>query len=483
NLLFLLRYWNRTNSEEALSMVEKTLDAMRNGGIYDHLGYGFHRYSTDPEWKVPHFEKMLYDQALIAMAYTEVYQATRKPKYAETVQEIFTYVLRDMTDSSGGFYSAEDADSEGEEGKFYVWDTKEINSILDGTAADLFNSVYTLSAEGNFTDEATGQKPGTNILYRSRGLQDIVSDLNIDEESSLEILENAREILFTTREERVHPYKDDKILTDWNGLMIAALSKGGRVLDKPEYIRAAQKTVTFIIANMMDSNGKLLHRYRERSAAINGNVDDYAFLIWGLLELYEATFNTQHLKMALILQDYLTEHFWDETEGGFYFTADNAEKLLIRQKEIYDGAIPSGNSVAMQNLLRLGRITSQPDLENMAAQIGRTFSSQVKQTPLGYTQLMSAVGFGVGPSYEIVIAGEINAQDTQAFLTAIRTQYMPNKVVLVRPTEDAPIVAIAPFTKNQNMIGGKATVYVCQNYACNLPTTDVAELVAQLGSK
>ena len=483
NLLFLLRYWNRTNSEDALTMVEKTLDGMRDGGIYDHIGYGFHRYSTDPDWKVPHFEKMLYDQAMIAMAYTEAYQATRKQRYAETVREIFTYVLRDMTDSSGGFYSAEDADSEGEEGKFYVWDAKEINSLIDGAAADLFNSVYTVSPEGNFIDEATGERPGTNILYRSKALQDIISEMNITEESSLEILENARDILFTAREKRIHPHKDDKILTDWNGLMIAALSKAGRVLDKPEYIRAAEKTVSFINANMIDSDGKLLHRYREGSAAINGNVDDYAFMIWGLLELYEATFNAQYIKTALTLQDYLTEHFWDETGGGFYFTADNAEKLLIRQKEIYDGAIPSGNSVAMQNLLRLGRITSQPELENMAAQIGRTFSSQVTKAPLGYTHLMSAVDFGVGPSYEIVIAGEINAQDTNILLTAIRMQYMPNKVVLVRPAKDAPIVALSPFTKNQNMIDGKATVYVCQNYACNLPTTDVAELIAQLVSK
>ncbi len=485
NLSFLLRYWKRSDNKEALDMVEKTLQAMRQGGIYDHIGFGFHRYSTDAEWFLPHFEKMLYDQAMIAMAYIEAYQATGKEEYKKTAREIFTYVLRDMTSQEGGFYSAEDADSEGEEGKFYLWTEGEIRQILGKDEADLFIRVFNVEKGGNFREEATGKGTGRNILYLRRSLPEIASQLKISESELESRLETARQKLFEMRERRVHPHKDDKILTDWNGLMIAALAKGAQVFGEPRYAEAAQRAVDFIFKNMRKPDGRLLHRYRDGQANIEGNLDDYAFLIWGLIELYESTFDANYLKSAIDLNSSLIKHFWDNKGGGFYFTADDSESLIVRQKEIYDGATPSGNSVAMLNLLRLGRITANPDLEEKASKIGHAFSNMVRQFPGVFTQLMVALDFALGPSYEVVIVGNSQSEDTKAMLNAIGRQFVPNKVVLLRPTEkESPdITRIAGFTKNQSSLGSKATAYVCLNYVCNLPTTDINKMIELLSAK
>jgi uncharacterized protein YyaL (SSP411 family) len=473
NLLFLLRYWKRTGDGKALDMVEKTLRTMRCGGIYDHIGYGFHRYSTDAKWLVPHFEKMLYDQALLAAACIEAYQATRKEEYARTAREIFTYVLRDMTAQEGGFYSAEDADSEGEEGKFYLWTYDEINQVLTTEEAELFTKLFNIKADGNFRDEAAGRKTGRNIPHLTESAEETAS---LDASAELQqSLESIREKLFNHRNKRIHPHKDDKILTDWNGLMVAALAEGTRVLDQPEYAAAAKRAVDFIVGRMSTPDGGLLHRYRDGEAAVSGHLDDYAFLIHGLLELYETTFETGYLKKALQLNEYLLKHFWDDKNGGFYFTADDGEELPVRQKEIYDGAIPSGNSVAMMNLLRLGRITANHDFEEKAAGIGRAFFENIQQLPSAYTRLMTAVDFAVGPSYEVIITGYAQAGDTGKMLQAVRQEYIPNKIVIFVPaTPDASdIRQIAPYTANQSPIGGKATAYVCVNYKCNLPATDV----------
>jgi len=485
NLLFLLRYWKRTNNEKALEMVEKTLQGMRRGGIYDHIGFGFHRYSTDSEWLLPHFEKMLYDQAMLAMAYTEAYQATGKEEYRKTAREIFTYVLRDMTAPEGGFYSAEDADSEGEEGKFYLWTEEEIRQVLGSEEADLILKVFNIEKNGNFMEQATGKRAGANILHLRKSLTEIASELKMSEQDLQKHLETARQKLFTYREKRIHPHKDDKILTDWNGLMIAAFAKGARVFDEPRYAEAAKATVDFILKNMRKSDGRLLHRYRDGQAALPAQVDDYAFLIWGMLELYETIFEVRYLQTALDLNRDLMKHFWDDNNGGFYFVADDGENLLVRQKEIYDGAIPSGNSLAMLNLLRLGRITANYDFEEKAARIGRAFSRNVKQSPSAYTQLMVAVDFGVGPSYEVVIAGNSQAEDTKEMLKAIRTQFIPNKVVILRPTEqESPdIDRLAEFTKSQASIDGRATAYVCLNYNCKFPTTDITKMLDLLNVK
>jgi len=485
NFLFLLRYWKRTGDAKALEMVERTLQAMRRGGMYDHVGFGFHRYSTEPTWLVPHFEKMLYDQALLAMAYTEAFQATGKEEYEKTAREIFTYVLRDMTSASGGFYSAEDADSEGEEGKFYLWSEKDIRQALGKEDADLFVKVFGVQSGGNFTEQSTGNKPGTNILYLSKPLRETAADLKLPEQQLRNRLELSRQKLFAVREKRIHPGKDDKILVDWNGLMIAALAKGAQAFNEPKYLEAAMRAADFIQRNVRTSDGRLLHRYRDGQANIKAHAEDYAFLIWGLLELHEATFQINYLRAALDLNNELLKHFWDANRGGFYFSADDGEALQVRSKEIYDGAIPSGNSVAMLNLLRLGRITANTDFEQKAAAIGRAFSGEIKSSPSASTQLMVALDFGIGPSYEVVIAGGSQAEDTRAMLNALRIGFIPNKVVLLKPTDqkEPEITRLAAFTKYQSSRDGKATAYVCLNYNCKLPTTEINKMLDLLAGK
>jgi uncharacterized protein YyaL (SSP411 family) len=487
NLFFLLRYWKRTGSEKALKMVERTLIAMCLGGIYDHVGFGFHRYATDREWLVPHFEKMLYDQAMIALAYIEAFQATGNKVYEETVREIFTYVLRDMTSPEGGFYSAEDADSEGVEGKFYLWSHEELEEVLSPGEAELIIKLFNVQKEGNFVDSATGERPGTNILNLKRPVKEIAPELDTTEEELEARLEGARKKLFDCREKRVRPHKDDKVLTDWNGLMIAALAKGAEALGEPRYAEAAAKAAAFIFEKMRtgDKEARLLHRWREGESAVGGFLDDYAFFIWGLIELYEATFEVEYLKRALELNGVLIERFWDEKGGGFYFTSNDAEDILVRNKNVYDGAVPSGNSVAMGNLLRLGRISADSALEEKAAAIGRAFSTSVNQSPFAYTQLLCAVDFAAGPSYEVVIAGETDAKDTKAMLKALGAHFLPNKVVLLRPgeVESPEIIDIANFTKDQVCINGRATAYVCSNYSCKHPTTDKGKLLELLGAK
>jgi len=482
NLLFLLRYWKRDGNKAALDMVEKTLQTMRRGGIYDHVGFGFHRYSTDSQWLVPHFEKMLYDQAMLAMAYTEAYQATGKEDYGKTAREIFTYALRDMTAPEGGFCSAEDADSEGEEGKFYLWTQEEVRQAFGNEEADFVARVFNIEKDGNFLEQATRRRSGVNILHLRKTLGELASDLNLSQQDLQAHLEVIRQELFACREKRVHPMKDDKILTDWNGLMIAALAKGAQAFDEPEYAEAACRAADFILGNMRKPAGRLLHRYRDGQAGVEANLDDYAFLVWGLIELYEAIFDARHLEVALELTSDMVRHFWDEDGGGLYLTPDDGESLFVRKKEIYDGAIPSGNAVAMLNLLRLGRMTATSTLEEKAARIGSAFSGSVKQSPSAHTQLMVALDFGIGPCYEVVIAGNAQAEDTKAMVKALRTRFLPNKVVLLNPGErESPEIAkLAEFTKNQSSIEGKATAYVCLNYNCKLPTTDIGKMLELL---
>ena len=484
NLLFLLRYWKRTRDRKALDMVEKTLQAMRYGGIYDQVGFGFHRYSTDRRWLVPHLEKMLYDQALISMAYIEAFQATGKEEYAQSANEIFDYVLRDMTAPDGGFYSAEDADSEGEEGKFYLWTYAEITQILTPDEADLSTKVFNIRQNGNFADETPGSQLGRNILHLTKPLKEIASELNVLELELREHLESIRRKLFAYRNKRIHPNKDDKILTDWNGLMAAALAMGARVLIEPRYTASAEQSIGFIFDKMFSTEGQLLHRYRDGEAALPAHLDDYAFLIQAMLELFETTFDVDYLKKALKLNEYLLKHFWDDKNGGFYFTADDGEHLLIRQKEIYDGAVPSGNSIAMLNLLRLARMTANYDLEQKASKIGRAFFDKVRKSASAYTQLMIAVDFAVGPSYEVVIAGDPQAGDTGKMLRTVQQEFIPNKVVIFVPagSDSSDIKHIAPFTRNQSTIEGKATAYVCVNYTCKLPTTNLDTMLSSLNS-
>ena len=485
NLLFMLRYWKRAGKEVALSMVEKTLQTMRAGGIYDHVGFGFHRYATDAKWVVPHFEKMLYDQAMLAVAYVEAFQATNRKEYRDTASEIFTYVLRDMTSPEGGFYSAEDADSEGEEGTFYLWTAYEIRNVLGKKDAELIIKAFNIE-ESKITKKGGHEDLSGRILHLTEPLNVIATQFKMDENELRKIVDESLKKLFVEREKRIHPHKDDKILTDWNGLMIAALAQAARVFGEDKYAEAAKKAVNYILDNMRHKSTKrLLHMYRDDETSLLAYVDDYVFLIWGLLELYETTFDVTYLKTAMELNTELIDHFQDEKDGGFYFTADDSEKLLIRQKEFYDGAIPSGNSVAMLNTLRLARICADDKLEGIASGISSTFSKIVGQSPSAYAQFMVGLDYMFGPSYEIVVVGDAAADDTKNMLKAIRSHFVPNKVVLFKPDneENPAIVKYARFVKDQKSINNKATAYICLNYSCKAPTTDINKMLELIKAK
>jgi hypothetical protein len=474
-LAFLLRYWKRTAEAYALDMVETTLRAMRRGGIYDHIGFGFHRYATDAQWLVPHFEKMLYNQALLLMLYTEAYQATGKELYAQTAREIATYVLRDMTAPEGGFYSAEDADSEGGEGKFYLWTAAEIRDLLGEADAALFLRVFDISPAGNFRE-------GANILHLTADLQTLAVALQMPERELRGRLEVSRQRLFAARQQRPHPFKDDKILTDWNGLMIAALAKAGRVLEEPTYVAAARRAADFVLQTLRDHQGRLVKRYRAGEAGLSAHINDYAYVIWGLLDLYEAVFDVRYLQTAITLQKLMLQYFWDDTQGGFFYTASDGEPLLARTKAIRDLALPSGNSVAALNLLRLERMTANTNFARKASALLQAFSAQVAQYPSFHTMLMSALDFALGPAFEVVISGTPGSPDTLAMLRALRRPFLPNKVVIFRPGDilTPPIVRLAPYTRFQRPLHGKATAYVCQNYICDKPTTDPQAMLAAL---
>ncbi|MGZ4857554.1 MAG: thioredoxin domain-containing protein, partial [Methanobacteriaceae archaeon] len=320
HIFFLLRYWKRTGTKYALEMVEKTLIALQQGGIYDQIGYGFHRYSVDPQWLVPHFEKMLYDQALLAIAYTEVYQATGKNIYRETAEQTLEYLLRDMQSPEGGFYSAEDADSEGVEGKFYLWKREEILKVLGDEEGELFCQVYQVKEKGNFAEEATGRNTGQNILHLKGSLEESAGELGIETRELKRKLERSRDKLFQWREKRLRPQRDDKVLADWNGLVIAALSYAGLVYQQANYVGKATEAADFVLSHMCHHK-RLWHRWRDGEPAVDGNLDDYAYLIWGLLELYQSTFKAEYLESALKLNQTLMDHVWDVKDGGFFFTA------------------------------------------------------------------------------------------------------------------------------------------------------------------
>ncbi|MEE9369813.1 MAG: thioredoxin domain-containing protein [Pontiella sp.] len=465
-LVFLLRQ----GEKDGINAAEHTLEEMRKGGIFDQVGFGFHRYSTDSDWLVPHFEKMLYDQALLAIAYTEAYELTGKPIYKRVTEEILTYVLRDMTTSGGGFYSAEDADSEGEEGLFYIWDTTELKTLLGDDAA-FVSEVWNITDEGNFKDESTGQKNGKNIPH----LSDLPNSANGER------ISKSTEMLFDVREKRIHPLKDTKVLTDWNGLMIAAFAKAGRAFGNQKYIDAAIKANAFVESDMTIESSILWHRWREGDKLVQGHLEDYAFMIFGLLELYESTFDIHYLEMALKYNDILSKSFIDEVNGGYFMTADSAEELIVRPKEFYDGAIPSGNSVQMLNLLKLARLTGRSDMEEQAAQVGKAFGSMMNRSPSNFSQALIALQFAKGEPVEIVVVGNRKDDTTKQMLAFINSVYKPGKVVLLKdPTETEAMNVLAPFTKEQSMVDGKTTVYICRNFACEQPINSMEELKSKL---
>jgi|WetSurMetagenome_2_1015567.scaffolds.fasta_scaffold08423_1 uncharacterized protein len=472
NLFFLLRYWYRTGDQHALQMVEETLKAMRQGGIYDHVGFGFHRYSTDARWLVPHFEKMLYDQALMAIAYIETFQATGKEEYGRTAGEILDYVLRDMTAPEGGFLSAEDADSEGEEGKFYLWTAQELKESLDSEDFRLLIRLFDVHEGGNFEKER-------NILRLRSSPDDAAAVLKISLPDLRDRMERLRTGLFLTREKREHPLKDDKILTDWNGLMIAALARASQALagaKASEYERAAIKAADFILQEMMTADGRLLHRYRI-GAGIAAGLDDYAFLIWGLLDLYETVFDARYLKKALELHEAMMEHFWDkeQDQGGLFFSPDDGEDLLLRKKEYYDGAFPSGNSIAMHNLLRLMHLTGRTDLEEMAWKLA---NGAPRTSGFGQSMLLCSLDYALGPTSEVALLGSREDATIAEMLRTMRSRFLPNKsTVLVHGEE---IREIVPFTRSLPQDSGTAAARVCTDHVCSLPVPGPKELMMLL---
>jgi len=471
HLTFLLRWQKRHQDPQAADMVAKTLEAMRRGGIFDHLGFGFHRYSVDERWLVPHFEKMLYDQAMLAMAYLEAYQALGKENFAGTAKEIFTYVLRDLTSPEGGFYSAEDADSEGREGLFYLWTPAEAMKYLGPEAGNLFCRYYGITPEGSFEN-------GLSIPHADLSPEAFADREKIPVSDLKQNLAASREKLFQIRTRRVHPLKDDKILTAWNGLMIAAFAKGFSALQDPAFSAAAEKAANFILRRMRTASGRLQRRYRLGHIAFPGYLDDYAFFIWGLVELYEATFNPRYLAAAMELQRIQIDLFWDETSSCFFMTPKDGEELIARPKDLYDGAVPSGNSVAFLNLLRLGRMCGNPEWEKMGDRMIRGFAGSFGDYPMAYTHLMIGLDFLLGPTQEILIAGDPQNPAVREAMAYLQQKFLPFKVLLFWPHGEAAreISTLCPFLQAVMPPEEGVSIHICEGYSCKTPIKNFADL-------
>jgi len=469
NLSMLLNYWYRTGEEKALDMVKTTLDAMASGGIYDHLGGGFHRYSTDAQWLVPHFEKMLYDQALISYAYLQAYQVTGNRNYAKVARETLDYVLRDMTDSKGGFYAAEDADSEGEEGTFYLWKPEEVKSVLRARDAEIFNACYGVTEKGNFEE-------GNSILNVNVSVEQVAEKFKENKSVIEDILSRSRGKLLEHRAQRTRPHLDDKVITAWNGLMISSFAYGGAVLDEPQYIDAAEKSANFLLSTLR-KDGRLMRFYRDGQVVDPAYLNDYAFTILGLLDLYQATFNPQWLDEAQTLADNMLELFGDENKGGLYFTGSDAEELIVRKISAEDGVIPSGNSAVALGLLKLSKLTMNSKYASRAEHIIEAFSSQLSDYPAYSSFLVAAYSFMLGPAREIVIVGDDNAEETKEMLYLLNKTYLPDAVILLNTPEHRPqLENLSPFVAGQVAIEGKTTAYVCGNFTCKEPVHSKEQL-------
>ena len=488
---FLLRYHARTKNREALDMVLLTLREMAKGGMNDQLGGGFHRYSVDERWFVPHFEKMLYDQAQLAIANIEAFQISGEPQYAETARRTLDYVLRDMTHPEGGFYSAEDADSVIDpeepkikgEGAFYIWTDEEIRARVPAPAADWFCYRNGVAEGGNVANDPHQEFTNRNILYQAFTVEETAQQFSKTPEEIHAGLAEAQRTLLAARSERVRPHLDDKILTAWNGLMISAFALAGSVLEEARYGEAARRAAEFVVARMYDpATGVLLRRFREGEAAIPGFLDDYAMFAQALLDLYEAQFDRRHFELALMLTEKQKALFEDAEKGGFFSTTQNASDLVMRVKEDYDGAEPSGNSIALQNLLRLERFTNHRDFRESADRALAAFSPRLTAGPVTLPQMLSAVEFRLGGSREIVLAGRPDSPELLALLHALRSKFVPNKVVLMADTEASgnPFGAGNPALEGMRPVDGRAAAYVCRNYACELPVTDPAAFSALL---
>ena len=467
---FLLRYYLRSENSQALEMVELTLDRMAEGGIYDQLGGGFHRYSTDTFWLVPHFEKMLYDNALLAKLYLHAYQVTEKPLYRRIVEETLDYVLREMTDPSGGFYSAQDADSEGMEGKFFIWRPEEIIKVLGKDDGEIFNRYYGVTLKGNFE--------GRSILHAADDAEKVAKKVGLTAAEIEALLQRSGAKLLKVRDSRVHPGRDDKILLSWNGLMLRAFAEAAAVLQRSDYAAVAEKNAAFLLDNLRE-DGRLLRTYKSGQAKLNAYLEDYAFLIDGLIALHEVTFEPRWLQEAVGLGNAMVDLFWDETSGQFYDTGRDHEELIIRPRDFSDNAIPSGSSMAADVLLRLAVIAGELEHRRLAVTALRSMRELMARFPTGAGHWLSALDFYLSTAKEVVIVGDRDESDTQALLSEVYRHHLPNRVLVGLKDGDEPLASV-PLLKNRIKIEGRPTAYVCQNYICQLPVTDPDALAKQL---
>ena len=461
-----LRYYHSTRSERYLEMVTHTLTQMAQGGIYDHLGGGFHRYSVDAKWLVPHFEKMLYDNAQLLRAYSLAYKVTQEPLFKSVVDDTLNYLLREMRHPEGGFYSTQDADSEGEEGKFFVWSVAEINRLLGEEDGEIFSRIYDVSEQGNFEAK--------NILHPILTVEQASKFFRRDQADIKELIATAREKLFVHRESRIKPFRDEKIITAWNGLMLSGLAEAIKISSRPEYIEAAERAVSFLFKKLFRDD-LLLHTYKDGQAKLLGYLDDYAFLAVGLLDLYETLLDPALLERSHLLAEIMLKEFWDENDGGFFFTGKSHEQLISRAKPVFDASVPSGNAMAVQLLLRLYHHTGDLNYRQHAEKVLRSYYEAMESQPFGFAHMLCALDFFLSQAHEVVVAGERYDSETQTLLGKIHSLYLPNMTLQLASTHDI-LQKHSPHLEGKSKMNGKPTVYVCQNFTCAAPFTEWQEI-------
>ena len=470
-LEFLLHTFYRTGKQQALEIVRYTCRKMAEGGIYDQLGSGFHRYSTDARWLVPHFEKMLYDNALLSRLYLHYYQVSHDEAARAVAEGILDYVVREMTSPEGGFYSTQDADSEGVEGKFFVWSLDEVKQLLGERDATRFAAYYNVTSAGNFE--------GENILNITRELSEVAAAESVSVEELSATLDRSRKILFEAREKRVKPARDEKVLTAWNGLMLASFAEAAAILNRFDYLAVAKQNARFVL-DTLRRDGLLLRTYKDGQAKLNAYLEDYAFFIDGLVTLFETSGELQWLEEARTLTATMIEEFWDDEEGGFFYTGRSHEDLIVRSKDFFDNATPSGNSVAAEVLLRIGLLTDNSDYQRRATTVLRLMASTIQRYPSGFGRLLCALDFYLGTPQEIAIIGDAGAAETRLLLAEIWKLYLPNKVVAQASPSDTAAAEIIPLLRDRPQLDHRATAYVCEHFTCKTPATSPAELASQL---
>jgi uncharacterized protein YyaL (SSP411 family) len=490
---FLLRYYARTKQQSALQMTLTTLRKMAEGGMYDQIGDGFHRYSVDEQWRVPHFEKMLYDQAQLAVSYLEAYQITHDEFYADVTKGILNYVISNLRDTNGGFYSAEDAESaldatkpDGkEEGACYVWTKSEILQHLGKNDGEFFSYYYGIEDSGNALHDPQHVFMGKNILYVAHTIEEAVTKFTLKREDAHHIISEGRKKLFALREQKPKPHLDDKIITAWNGLAISAFAKAYQVLDEKRYLECAEQAAEFMMTKLFGVKTQSLYRrYRDGESRFEGTLQDYAFLSQGLLDLYEASFQIRWLDDAIMLTKRQNELFRDTDHGGFFDITGNDPSILMKTKEEYDGAEPTGNSIAALNLFRLAQITDNKEWRSVAEKTVAAFGAKLQRMPEAAPQMLAAADWNLSTPKEIVIAGKFEASDTKMMLQEIHAHFLPYKIVIFADGGDGQkrLASFLPFIEGMRMIDGKATAYICENYACQLPTSDLSAIAKLLQS-